>query len=535
MNVLGTMGRAVGVILALLALAPVAFAAKTAAQIAFLVESSDAAAIGDELREAINAPEPLLRATAARVAAVRGVTAVLPALRARLASESDSSAAREEVRALILLGDLGDVDLAINATRALPPGIDDVIARAVARRADAVDLYVAKLRPLGFAPDAEFFMQALWQRGMLPVSAGARLLGAGDAPAWRALLAALRESHLAMDANVLGAALGAPSEQIRTDSVWYLVRAYALDPKLIPPRIREVLAAPGDPSLREAFGRELVARMLGAEKKDDSRWLDWLQSLEADELIGSETLLFEYFTDKEFMVRKNHCDVAANDCVMPPKRGTQIPSAEVAPPAFLLPGLLPPGLGDAVMAESRCNGQFMATARAVADAAGRVGDVVIQRIAIDQACERAVSVLMRLSLATPNSIAAPRETGNLVLVRAARQTLCLDEGPLDVTSSLARSVGGDVKAPILKKKVEPRFPESARRQMGGSRYVMVILSAVISKNGCIRSMQLLEQSPYPELNGAALLAFSQWRFEPGRLNGAPVDSIFHLSVRFLTK
>lgn len=337
-----------------------------------------------------------------------------------------------------------------------------------------------------------------------------------------------------MDANVLGAALGAPSEQIRTDSVWYLVSAYALDPKLIPPRIREVLATPGDPSLREAFGRELVARMLGAEKKEDPRWLDWLQTEEADALIGSETALFEYFTDKEFIVRKNHCDLTANDCRVPPKRGTQIPSAEVAPPAFQLPNLFPPGLADMVTAEARCRGGWMASARAGADAAGRIRDVAIEPIAIDKACERAVSALMRLSLASPNSIAAPRETGNLVLVRAARETLCLDEGRLDATSSLARPVGGEVKAPIVKKRVEPRFPASARRQMGGSRYVMVILSAVISKSGCIRSMQLLEQSPYPELNGAALLALSQWRFEPGRLNGVPVDVIFHLSIRFLT-
>ena len=526
--------RPVIAILAILALAPAAFAAKTAAQIAFLVESADASAIADELREAIDAPDALVRATAARVAAVRGVAGVLPALRARLAQESDSSAAREEVRALILLGEPADVDLAINATRALPPGIDDVIARAVARRDDAIALYIAKLGALGFAPDSQFFMQALWQRGMLPVSAGARLLGAGDAPAWRALLAALRESHLAMDGNVLGAALGAPSEQIRTDSVWYLVRAYALDPKLIPARIREVLAAPGEPSLREAFGRELVARMLGGERKDDSRFLDWLKSEEADALIGSESALFEYFTEQEFIVRQNHCDITGYDCRVPAKRGRQIPSAEVAPPAFQLPSLLPPGLADMVTSEARCRGAWMASARAGADAAGRVRDVAIEPIAIDKACQRAVSALMRLSLASPNSIAAPRETGNLILVHAARETLCLDEGPLDATSSLARPVGGAVTAPIVKKRVEPQFPASARRQMGESRYVIVILSAVISRSGCIRSMQLLKQSPYPELNGAALVALSQWRFEPGRLNGAPVDVIFHLTIRFLT-
>lgn len=512
-----------------------ALAAKSAAQLALLVDSTDADAVAAQAGAGIEAPEPLVRATAARVAAVRGITAALPALRSRLASETDPDAAREEVRALILLGEPADVDLAIAATRKLPPGIDDVIARAVARRGDAIDLYLAKLRAMPFRPDADFFTQVLWQRGMLAVAAGSRLLGSGDASGWSALLDSLRKSNVAMDANVLGAALNVSSEAMRVETVWYLVHGYAFDPARIPLRVREVLAAPAEEaSLREQFGRELLRRMLGGERKDDPRWLQWLQSEEADALIRSETTLFDFFTDQELAARKNHCDIAKNDCLVPARRGgTKIPSIPVAPPSFEVPDVLPPGLADAVVGEARCGGTWIGTASAAADASGRVRDVSIQRLTMSPACEHALAALMKLSLATPAAVSAPPET-HVVLVRAARDTACLDEGPLDTGSSVTRSVGGSVKAPVIKRRVEPHFPAEARRSMGTNRYVMVTLEAVLSKSGCIRSMKVVEQSPYPDLNTAALVAFSQWRFEPGRMDGVPVDVRFNLTIRFLT-
>jgi outer membrane biosynthesis protein TonB len=58
---------------------------------------------------------------------------------------------------------------------------------------------------------------------------------------------------------------------------------------------------------------------------------------------------------------------------------------------------------------------------------------------------------------------------------------------------------------------------------------------VISTEGCVRSVHLLLQSPYPELNGAAVMALSQWTFVPGRFEGRPVDVIFNLTVNFKTR
>ena len=87
-------------------------------------------------------------------------------------------------------------------------------------------------------------------------------------------------------------------------------------------------------------------------------------------------------------------------------------------------------------------------------------------------------------------------------------------------------------APVVKRRVEPEFPESARGAMGGGTNVLVILRSVITREGCVRAVDLLVQSPYPELNVAALKALAQWTFEPGRLRGEPVDVVFNLTVNF---
>jgi len=525
------------VTLCLLALlSTTAIADETPASVALLVNDADAQAVAVRIAPALSAKDSIMRAAASRVALVRGLTSVVPQLRTALATETDPDAAREEVRALIILGDAADVDRARDATRKLPPAIDDVIAVAVSRRPDAFDIYASDLREHGYVPDIAFFTQALWRRPVAGIAAGSRLLGMRDAAGWRALLTAMREAHLAMQPGVLSASLNMPVEDIRTASVWYLVRSYVPDPTLIDATVRTALAEPKEEaSTREAFGRELLRRMFGAERVDNPRWLEWLQNAEADPLIGNDDALFQYFTDKEFQVRKNHCGVTPYDCKMPESRPLKkIPSSAVRQPDYFLPDVLPRGVADAVISESRCNGEWLALAGAASDTAGRIQSVDVKRIQMDSACEKAITTLMRLSLATPSSIDASLKSENILLVHARKQPACLDEGPLATSAeSTVHRVGGEISAPTVKRRVEPHFPESARRAMGGGRSVIVIINSIISREGCVRAINLLLQSPYPELNGAALQAIAQWTFEPGRLHGVPVDVSFNLTVNFI--
>ncbi|MEA2337275.1 MAG: hypothetical protein QOE82_1282, partial [Thermoanaerobaculia bacterium] len=470
-------------------------------------------------------------------ALVRGLTSVLPQIREALAIETDPDAAREEVRALVVLGEPSDVDRAHAATRKLAPAIDDVIARAVARRSDAFEIYRTVLREQGYVADEAFFTQAFWdQPGAAIGVAGSRLLGMRDAAGWRALLASLRESHLALLPGILAVSLDAPSEEIRTASVWYLVRSYVPDPSQIHEQVRAALGSPKEEaSTREAFGRELLRRMLGAERTDDERWLQWLQTGEADALLSDDESIFQFFTDKEFQVRRNHCGITSYDCRVPRVRPTKftIPSTAVEKSAYYLPGVLPPGVAGAVLAETRCNGSWLALAGAVSDTAGRVQSIDMKRVEMDPACEKAVTTLMRLSLAAPSSIRAPLKSGNILLVHARKQPACLDEAPLGAsTMSSVLQVGGEVSPPIVKRRVEPQFPDSARYAMAGGKNVIIVVRSVITREGCVRAIDLVLQSPFPELNAAALKALAQWTFEPGRLHGLPVEVEFNLTVNF---
>jgi protein TonB len=89
-------------------------------------------------------------------------------------------------------------------------------------------------------------------------------------------------------------------------------------------------------------------------------------------------------------------------------------------------------------------------------------------------------------------------------------------------------VGGDVKAPIVINRVEPQYPEVARKaRISG----MVIVECTISKTGDVTGIHVLKPLPFG-LDQAAVDAVKRWKFKPGTLNGQPVDVIFNLTVNF---
>ena len=87
------------------------------------------------LATALQSSDALVRATAARVAAVRGV--LLPALRAQLEKESNAEAARELVRGVVLLGGQDDVAFAASQLSRFPASIDAAFGDALRRTSHA--------------------------------------------------------------------------------------------------------------------------------------------------------------------------------------------------------------------------------------------------------------------------------------------------------------------------------------------------------------------------------------------------------------
>jgi protein TonB len=89
-------------------------------------------------------------------------------------------------------------------------------------------------------------------------------------------------------------------------------------------------------------------------------------------------------------------------------------------------------------------------------------------------------------------------------------------------------VGGDVKAPQLTNRVEPSYPEAARKaRMEG----VVILEAIITASGNVEDVKVLK-SVNPLLDSAASRAVQQWRYRPATLNGRAVRVYLTVTVTF---
>ena len=85
----------------------------------------------------------------------------------------------------------------------------------------------------------------------------------------------------------------------------------------------------------------------------------------------------------------------------------------------------------------------------------------------------------------------------------------------------------DVKPPKLVKKVDPVYPEEARKKgVQGT----VILEAKIDENGRVMDTMVLRS--VPELDQAAVEALKQWVYEPMVIEGKPMKAIFTVTVRF---
>ena len=94
------------------------------------------------------------------------------------------------------------------------------------------------------------------------------------------------------------------------------------------------------------------------------------------------------------------------------------------------------------------------------------------------------------------------------------------EGPLRVV--------GDVKAPIVQHRVDPVYPDMARKTRVAG---IVIVEAIINKDGSVEQVKVIKGLPMG-MSESAIEAVKQWKFKPGTLNGEPVEVIFNLTVNF---
>jgi protein TonB len=90
-------------------------------------------------------------------------------------------------------------------------------------------------------------------------------------------------------------------------------------------------------------------------------------------------------------------------------------------------------------------------------------------------------------------------------------------------------VGGAVTAPRVITEVKPTYTNEALFQkIQGT----VVLELVVQANGRPSDIRVVRSLDPVGLDEQAIIAASQWRFEPGRLAGSPVDVLVTVMLDF---
>ncbi len=99
----------------------------------------------------------------------------------------------------------------------------------------------------------------------------------------------------------------------------------------------------------------------------------------------------------------------------------------------------------------------------------------------------------------------------------------LQQGPPGVVR-----ISGGVMAGQLLNRVQPHYPEQARRDRATGT---VVMAARVGEDGRVRRLRVVSSAD-PELSIAALQAVQQWTYKPYFLNGVPTEVNTTITVNF---
>jgi protein TonB len=91
-------------------------------------------------------------------------------------------------------------------------------------------------------------------------------------------------------------------------------------------------------------------------------------------------------------------------------------------------------------------------------------------------------------------------------------------------------VGGNVQSSKLIQRVEPSYPELAKRaRIQG----IVLLQVTVGEAGNVTDIKVIRG--HPLLNDGAVAAVRKWKYSPTLLNGEPVPVIATVTVNFILR
>lgn len=153
---------------------------------------------------------------------------------------------------------------------------------------------------------------------------------------------------------------------------------------------------------------------------------------------------------------------------------------------------------------------------------------------------RVESLVKEVPMSRPRLVLATAATATLLVLvgAAAASAFPLGAGPAPAPPAAKATapaaadgileIGGDVKAPVEVSRVNPVYPEQARKdRVQGT----VVLSAIVDEKGAVTKLEPVE-SPDPALAQAAIDAVSRWSYRPATLKGKPVKVRMSVTVAF---
>ena len=113
-------------------------------------------------------------------------------------------------------------------------------------------------------------------------------------------------------------------------------------------------------------------------------------------------------------------------------------------------------------------------------------------------------------------------------VQAATWSCSLQSPRIEDGSDVVHRVSDGVEAPRLTHKVEPEYTEEARDAKLQGTTVLTVEVWPVGRAHNIKIKRSLD----PGLDGKAIEAIQQWRFEPGTKDGNPVKVAANIEVNF---
>lgn len=469
---------------------------------------------------------PEVRAAAARLLLVNGVSSAARDLAKALATETDHAAAREAARALLVLGQ-GAVDEAVAAAAVRLQAPEIVLALAEARGRGAIG-YLGQLRAVRLA-DAEQLrlVSALAGKDESSLDRIAdAALTASDRGLWYCVLDVAHREHLGVSAGRVTSALHSSSAAIRALTWWHVALLAATDD--LPKDLRLDLAP--DPTLAElppnlAFGRELAARVMTRAKPGRPAALTPgrdVPGFAARELGGP---LYARLHDDEREV----LGVVRSRSVrrLPRPQGPPPPDY----PALRSVTDLPRGYVADVLAQTGCRPgptAELAAAKVRYSPLRHLQELQWTATTLPPPCARAARVILAAALLPAPASAKPGDAHWIVLPMSHDFLQCLagTPGQVEVKPEVVGKNG--IVPPRKVRDARPVYPAAAFNQR---RQAVVILEAGISSAGCV-DRAVVRQGAGTDFDLEALKAVTGWAFTPTLLDGRPVPVEMTVTVEF---